>query len=117
MPRLNEFPAVVTNVRNAVDPSRQSAGVEGYIFDGVDGSQAAFWTCLKDGVSREHAHPYEEYFLVIQGRYMLLIGGKRVTLKRGDEYLIPVNMPHAGEFKAGTRTVHVFGGRRAERKS
>ena len=32
-----------------------------------------------------------------------------------DEYFIPQKIPHAGEFKAGTRTIHYFGGKRAER--
>ena len=36
-------------------------------------------------------------------------------LSKGDEYYIPKNIPHAGKFIAGTRTIHYFGGKRAER--
>ena len=35
----------------------------------------AFWECKKDIVSREHVHEFDEYFIVIEGRYTLIIGG------------------------------------------
>jgi hypothetical protein len=51
----------------------------------------------------------------VHGRYTLIIGTKKITLKAGQEYLIPKGLSHAGEFVAGTRTINAFGGRRAER--
>jgi quercetin dioxygenase-like cupin family protein len=112
---MDEFPDFMKNRRNAIDPKSQSPGVEGYVYDGADGSQMAHWICRKDGISKEHTHGYDEYFVVVQGKYTLIIGAKRITLETGQEYLIPKGVPHGGEFAAGTRTIHAFGGRRAER--
>jgi quercetin dioxygenase-like cupin family protein len=112
---LNRFPDFMKRPANAVDPASQSAGVQGYVFDGRDASQMAFWECARDGVSAEHTHDFDEYFVVLQGRYTLIIDGERIDVLPGREYHIPKGVPHAGEFIAGTRTIHAFGGRRAER--
>lgn len=74
----------------------------------------AHWICKRDGKSEEHVHAYDEYFVVLQGQYKLLINNETIQLNKGDEYFIPKRVPHAGEFTAGTRTIHCFGGRRAE---
>lgn len=114
---MNEFPEFMKNPANAIAAHQQSAGVAGYVFDGAEGSQIAVFQCEKDGVSKEHLHDFEEYFIVVQGEYTLGIGGKRITLKAGDEYYIPRGVPHDGAFLAGTRTINAFGGRRTERTS
>lgn len=90
-------------------------GVEGYVFDGAEGSQMAFWTCHDSAVSAEHVHDFDEYMLVIEGCYTLIIGGERIPVKAGEEYVIPRGVPHSGEVAAGTRTIHAFGGHRADR--
>ena len=95
--------------------SQATAGVEGYVFDGADGSQMAFWTCHKTAQSAPHAHDFEEYMLVVQGCYTLIISDERIRLKAGDEYSIPRGVVHGGEVAAGTRTIHAFGGHRASR--
>jgi hypothetical protein len=87
---MDHFPDFMKNPANAISAKSQSKGIEGYVFDGSDGSQMAFWECKADGVSAEHVHDYDEYF-------------------------IPKGLAHAGEFIAGTRTIHAFGGKRAER--
>jgi hypothetical protein len=53
--------------------------------------------------------------LVLQGRYTVIIQSKEIPVSTGQEYFIPKGLPHAGAFVAGTRTIHAFGGRRAER--
>ena len=101
---------------NRIAASQQETpGVEGYVFDGADGSQMAFWTCGENAVSAAHAHDYEEYLVVVQGCYTLLIGGERIPVRAGEEYAIPRGVAHGGEVVAGTRTIHAFGGHRAER--
>jgi len=112
---MHEFPGFMRNPANAIAVSAQSNGVEGYVFDGIDGSQMAFWTCRQDGMSSEHVHEFDEYFVVVQGEYTLILRNQRITLAVGQEYYLPAGLPHAGEFKAGTRTIHAFGGKRAER--
>jgi quercetin dioxygenase-like cupin family protein len=89
--------------------------VEGYLFDGADGSQMAFWTCGESATSAGHTHAYDEYMLVVEGCYTLIIDGKGIAVKAGEEYLIPGGVAHSGEVLAGTRTIHAFGGHRADR--
>ncbi len=68
------------------------------------------------GASKEHVHPFDEYFVVIQGEYTLGIQGREISLQAGQEYHIPQGVPHDGRFTAGTRTINAFGGKRAERR-
>jgi quercetin dioxygenase-like cupin family protein len=113
---MNDFPSFMKNPVNMVDPSSQfTPGIEGYVFDGVDGSQMAFWTYGETATSEEHRHTYEEYIVVVQGQYDLFINGKVVRLRAGDEYVIPQNTNHGGEILAGTRAIYAFGGNRAKR--
>ena len=113
---MKHFPDFMKDPANAVTAQFQSQGVTGYVFDGVNGSQMAFWECHADGVSAEHTHEFEEYMLVVDGCYMLIMGEKKIAIRAGQEYLIPKGVPHAGEFVEGTRTIHAFGGPRAKRK-
>lgn len=113
---MNAFPKFMKNPANAIASRQTSKGVEGYVYDGVDGSQATIFQCAKDGISKEHVHDFDEYFVVIQGEYILGLEGKRLKLRAGDEYYIPRGTPHDGAFTAGTRTFHAFGGKRADRK-
>lgn len=113
---MNDFPGFMKNPANMIDPSSQfTPGIEGYVFDGIDGSQMAFWTYGKDAASAEHEHTYDEYILVVQGQYNLIIDGKVIPLKAGDEYVIPKGTTHAGEAFSGTRAIYAFGGERAKR--
>jgi quercetin dioxygenase-like cupin family protein len=113
---MNDFPAFMKHRANRIARSNQATpGVEGYVFDGADGSQMAFWTCHETAPSAEHAHEYDEYMIVVQGCYTLMIDGKRIPLHAGHEYFIPRGVEHRGEVVAGTRTIHAFGGHRADR--
>ena len=101
---------------NRIATSSQSTpAVEGYVFDGAEGSQMAFWTCTENAVSAPHAHEYDEYLVVVQGCYTLIVDGKKFPVKAGEEFFIPRGVLHGGEVVAGTRTIHAFGGRRADR--
>jgi mannose-6-phosphate isomerase-like protein (cupin superfamily) len=53
--------------------------------------------------------------IVVQGCYTLIFDDKRVPVKAGEEHFIPKGTWHGGEVMAGTRTIHAFGGHRAER--
>ena len=65
--------------------------------------------------SDAHVHDFDEYMVVVQGCYTLIIDGQRIPVEAGQEYFIPRSTPHAGEVVAGTRTIHAFGGQRADR--
>jgi quercetin dioxygenase-like cupin family protein len=114
---MHAFPEFMKHPANRIARSNQATrGVEGYVFDGEDGSQMAFWTCPENAVSDEHVHEYDEYMLVVQGCYTLLIEGKRIPIRAGEEYFIARGVRHGGEVVAGTRTIHAFGGHRADRE-
>ncbi len=85
------------------------------MFDGADGSQAAFWSCANDRVSADHTHEFDEYVFVIQGKCAVMMGDNLVELSAGEELLIPKGTPQKMMVSAGTRTVHLFGGKRARR--
>jgi mannose-6-phosphate isomerase-like protein (cupin superfamily) len=113
---MNDFPHFMKQSANRVaTTSNATPGVEGYVFDGADGSQMAFWTCKQTAASAPHVHEYDEYMVVVQGCYTLIIDGRRIPLNAGAEYLIPKGVLHSGEVLAGTRTIHAFGGHRASR--
>jgi quercetin dioxygenase-like cupin family protein len=113
---MHDFPDFMKRSANRIATSSQATpGVEGYVFDGADGSQMAFWTCRETALSVPHVHDYDEYMVVVQGCYTLIIEGQRIPVKAGEEYFIPRGLRHGGEPLAGTRTIHAFGGRRADR--
>jgi len=115
---MTDFPAFMRNPANRIAPSSQyTDDIEGYVFDGADGSQVAFWTCRADRTSKEHAHDFDEYVFVIEGCCTAIIGGRRIELRQGSEFLIPRGTAQSMAVVAGTRTMHVFGGRRAEREN
>jgi len=102
-------------VNRIATSSQATPGVEGYVFDGADGSQVAFWTCRETAASAAHVHEFDEYMVVVEGCYTVIIGGERISIRAGEEYFIPRGVEHGGEVVAGTRTIHAFGGRRARR--
>lgn len=113
---MNDFPDFMKNPANRIaTASQHTAGVEGYVFDGAGGSQMAFWTCHETAASAGHAHEYDEYFTVVAGCYTVVIDGQRIPVKIGEEFFIPRGVWHGGEAVAGTRTIHAFGGHRANR--
>jgi quercetin dioxygenase-like cupin family protein len=113
---MRDFPQFMKQPANRIARSSQATpGVEGYVFDGADGSQMAFWTCHETAASAPHAHEFDEYMVVVEGCYTLIIDERRISIKAGAEYFIPRGVRHGGEAEAGTRTIHAFGGRRANR--
>ena len=112
---MEDFPEFMKTAENSIAAKSQSIGVKGWVYDGIDGKQMAYWKCNVDGTSNEHVHDYDEYFVVVQGVYTLIIDAKKIPVRAGQEHFIPKGLAHSGEFVAGTRTVHCFGGNRANR--
>jgi len=97
---MDDFPAFMKCSANRIASSSQSTpGVEGYVFDGVDGSQMAFWTCRETAASAMHAHEYDEYMMVVQDCYTLIIYGQQIPSGSGEEYFIPRAPCMVAEFK------------------
>lgn len=115
---MKDFPQFMKNPANKIDATSQyTPGIEGYVYDGADKSQMAFWTYAHNAKSEEHTHEYDEYIAVIQGKYTVIIGDEKITLNPGQEYMIPRGVAHKGEAIAGTRAIYAFGGKRAKRAS
>lgn len=114
---MDNFPAFMRNPLNRVDPSQEYSGVEleGYIFDGIEGSQMIAWLYPEEAESNYHTHDFDEYFVVVQGRFSGDIGGRAITLERGDECLIEAGTPHNGKYSAGSRCIFAFSKHRADR--
>jgi len=113
---MKDFPQFMKNPANRIDPKTQyTPGIEGYVFDGADDSQMAFWTISKDTQAATHSHPYDEYMVVVHGSYTLLINDRETRLEAGDEYAIAKGTVHGGKAVAGTRTIHFFSDRRCTR--
>jgi quercetin dioxygenase-like cupin family protein len=52
----------------------------------------------------------------LSGEYVVTIDGKEKVLHAGDEIVIPKGTLQGGRCKAGTRTIHAFGGKRIVQK-
>jgi quercetin dioxygenase-like cupin family protein len=113
---MHEFPEFMRNAANAVKRTSRAGGMEGYVWDGADGSQVVLWHCRDGGRSEMHAHDFDEYALVVQGTFTGTAGGKPVTVGPGDECFIPAGVPHDGEYSADYRAIDAFGARRVERE-
>jgi mannose-6-phosphate isomerase-like protein (cupin superfamily) len=99
-------------IANATD---QPPGLEGYAFDGADGSQMAIRIAREDSETAEHVSDFDEYLLVVEGSYFLTINGHERRIDAGQEFHVPRGARIAGRVKAGTRTLHAFGGPHVKR--
>ena len=112
---MNSFPEFMKQKQNLIPANQQNTpDIEGYYYTANDGSQMAFWTYTADRVSKEHTHDYDEYMICVEGEYVVSINGKETILNAGDELFIPKGSLQGGRCKAGTRTIHAFGGTRVK---
>jgi len=114
---MNEFPEFMKKSCNKVKLNAQSGEMEGYVYEGADGSQMVIWHSREAGRSETHTHDFDEYCVVIQGAFTGRIGQEAVTLGPGEECFIPAGVPHDGVYSADYRAIDAFGGRRVERES
>jgi len=115
MDTMGKFPEFMRKSCNAVRLSKKAGGMEGYVFDGADGSQLVIWHAKKSGRSKMHTHDYDEYAVVVQGTFAGTIGGKKVKMRPGEECFIPAGVPHDGVYSADYRAIDAFGGKRVKR--
>lgn len=114
---MNEFPEFMKNPLNRVAArSQYTPGIEGYVFEGADGSQMAYWTYSQEAESEPHSHAFDEYLVVIQGTYEIVFDNDSILLAPGDENPVPGGVRHGGHAGAGNRVIYLFGGKRVERE-
>ena len=110
---MKDFPEFMKSEKNHISSDQQNTpDIDGYYFEGEDGSQMAFWTYYSDRVSKEQKHEFDEYTVCVSGQYTEIIDGKEFVLNPGDELYVPKGTLHSGRCIAGTRTIHAFGGKR-----
>lgn len=110
---MNDFPEFMKSALNHIDSSQQNTpDIDGYCYEGADGSQICFWTYFSDRESKENVHEFDEYVICAEGEYTEIFNDTEHILHKGDELLIPKGTPHHGRVKKGTRTIHAFGGKR-----
>ena len=112
---MMNFPEFMFNDKNKIPMAQQNTpDIEGYYYTANDGSQMAFWIYKADRDSKEHMHDYDEYMLCVEGEYVVTINGTENILHAGDELFIPKGSVQRGRVKAGTRSIHAFGGQRVK---
>jgi len=56
---MASFPAFTKTPMNRIaSGSENTPNIEGYVFDGADGSQMALWECHGDAQTAEHVHAF-----------------------------------------------------------
>lgn len=115
---MKSFPDFLKNPKDKVDSSQQyTDDIEGYYFSGNSDSQMAFWEYSADRESGSHSHDFDEYIVCISGEYTTFMDGKEITLKAGNELVIPSGTKHSSKAKAGTRAIFGFSGKRVKEKN
>jgi mannose-6-phosphate isomerase-like protein (cupin superfamily) len=110
---MEHFPDFMKRDKNIISNNFQNTqDIVGYYYTANDGSQMAFWECFSDKELKRHKHNFDEYMICIKGECIIYIEGQKYILNNGDELIIPKNKEQWGFFKAGTRTIHAFGGKR-----
>lgn len=75
----------------------QMKGLETIILTGLHGEKMMMVlnTTLPGHTVLLHSHPHEQIGMVCSGKAKLRIGDKERTVKKGDFYCIPANVPHS----------------------
>jgi len=97
---MNDFPEFMKNRMNHIDSSQQNTpDIDGYFYEGRDGSQICFWTYFSDRDSKENVHEFDEYVICAAGEYVEIFNGEEHILHAGDELLIPKGTPPSRKSK------------------
>jgi quercetin dioxygenase-like cupin family protein len=69
---------------------------------------AVHWNMEDGAVVDTHHHPQEQFGYVISGGFEVTIGGETRTLRAGDAYFVPPNVPHRFVAIGQTEAIDVF---------
>lgn len=114
---IGDFPAFLKQPANRVAPAPGlAAASEGYLFEGAEGVQVLVARASADSDIPEHALDFDEHVIVLEGSYTLRIGAENeIRVEPGQELLVPRGGKVSGRVTAGTRTIHLLGGRNLRR--
>lgn len=109
---MKDFPKFMKNEENHINSDQQKfKDIDGYYFEGKDGSQMAFVNFYSDAFSKVHKHEFDEYVVCVYGQFTVVMNGEEVALNVGDELVISKGTLHGEICIPGTRTIHAFGGK------
>ncbi|MDX9906437.1 MAG: cupin domain-containing protein [Bacteroidales bacterium] len=83
-------------------------------FVNCDNMTLAFWDITVGSPMPEHYHPNEQVTTLLEGEFMMTIGGETFHLKPGSVLVIPPNVGHKGHPLTDCRILDVFYPRREE---
>lgn len=65
---MKDFPEFMKSEQNHIDSSQKNTqDIDGYFYEGADGSQMAFWTYYANRASKENVHEFDEYVFCVAG--------------------------------------------------
>lgn len=66
-----DFPDFMKSKMNHIDSNQQNTPViDGYYYEGADGSQICFWTYFSDRELKENVHEFDKYIVCVSGEYV-----------------------------------------------
>lgn len=90
-----------------LEPFHPAEGVEIRVIHGERMTMAFFRVDAGTRIP-DHAHPHEQIGTVIRGVMELVVGGETFTVRAGEAYHVPGNVPHTGVCQEATELVEVF---------
>ena len=78
--RFSEF---MKRKMNHIDSDQQNTSdIDGYYYEGADGSQICFWTYFSDRESKENVYEFDEYVVCVSGEYVGISMGNKIPVLR-----------------------------------
>jgi quercetin dioxygenase-like cupin family protein len=104
---------LVANVRKSLLPASTSRpGQYDYVASSPAGGQLVVVQVDGTVEVEEHAHSYDEFCLVLQGRVTTWMNGKAYVCEPGDFLYEPANVPHRARLEGPYVAIDFFGGPR-----
>ena len=72
------------------------------------GLSAVHWNMSDGAIVDLHHHPQEQFGYIIQGALEVTIGAETQTLRAGEAYFIPADVPHMFIARGETEAIDVF---------
>jgi len=87
-------------------------GIKLRVLGAAENLNVLHWNLDDKAVIDTHHHPQEQFGYLISGGFEVTIGDQTATLKAGDSYFIPPNIPHRFVAIGETEAIDVFSPKR-----
>ena len=65
---MQDYPEFIMRAANHIDSSQQNTqDIDGWYYEGADGSQVCLWMYHSDRDSKENVHGFDEYVICVAG--------------------------------------------------